>query len=179
MFGGDAATVKLFSFLGRYFWALGLIVSAYHYVLGMRALASKGPSDPRASPAAISLRRWFAVVGAVPWVVMGWAIIIGGVTNIWYFFRPQDHNPYVLAWFATLFILAVGFAFWVFLLEGAEKVVVLQPVEFKWYRSGFRGTTSGTVELTVGRVRLFAALGPIWIAAWTYLVTLMNTPVPK
>jgi hypothetical protein len=170
---------NFFSLVGRYFWALGLIATAYNYVVGMRGLASRGPSDPRASPAAISLRRWFAVAGALPWVVMGWAIVIGGVPNIWYFFRPQDRNPYVLVWFATLFILAFGFAFWVFLLEGAEKVVVLQPVEFKWYRSGLRGTTSGTVELTVGRVRLFAALGPIWIAAWTYLVTLMNAPVPK
>lgn len=110
---------------------------------------------------------------------MGWAILMGGVPNIWYFFRPQDRNPYVLVWFATLFILAFGFAFWVFLLEGAEKVVVLQPVEFKWYRTGFRGTKSGTVELTVGRVKLFAVIGPIWIAAWIWLVSSMDAPLPK
>jgi hypothetical protein len=171
--------MNLFNLIGRYFWALGLIVSMYHYVLGMRAVASKGPSDPRASPAAISLRRRFVVAGALPWVVMGWAILIGGVPNIWYFFRPQDRNPYVLAWFATLFILAFGFAFWVFLLEGAEKMVVLQPVEFRWYRAGFRGARSGTVELTVGRVKLFAAIGPIWIAAWIWLVSSMDAPLPK
>jgi len=110
---------------------------------------------------------------------MGWAILMGGVPNIWYFFRPQDRNPYVLVWFATLFILALGFAFWVFLLEGAEKVVVLQPFEFKWYWTGFRGTKSGTVELTVGRVKFFAAIGPIWIAAWIWLVSSMDAPLPK
>lgn len=170
---------NLFSFIGRYFWAVCLAICAYNYVLGMRTVGSRGPSDPSASPAAISLRRWFAVAGALPWVVMGWAIMIGGVPNIWYFFRPQDRNPYVLAWFATLFILAFGFAFWVFLLEGAEKVVVLQPVEFKWYRTGFRGTTSGTVELTVGRVKLFAAIGPIWIAGWIWLVSSIDAPLPK
>jgi hypothetical protein len=171
--------VNLFHLIGRYFWALGLCVTAYNYIVGMRTLPSRGLSDPRASPAAISLRRWLAVGSALPWVVMGWAIVIGGVPNIWYFFRPQDRNPYVLAWFATLIVLALGFAFWVFLLEGAEKVVVLQPVEFKWYRAGFRGTTSGTVKLTVGRVKLFAAIGPVWIAAWTWLVSAMDAPVPK
>ena len=125
------------------------------------------------------MRRGFAVAEALPWVVMGWAIVVGEVPNIWYFFRPQDRNPYVLAWFATLFILAIGFAFWVFFLEGAEKVVVFQPIEFKWYRTGFRGTTQVTVELTVGRVKLFAAVGPFWIAAWTWLVSFMDAPSPK
>ena len=85
----------------------------------------------------------------------------------------------MLAWFATLFILAIGFAFWVFFLEGAEKVAILQPFEFKWYRTGLRGTTQGTVELTEGRVKLFAAIGPIWIAAWTWLVSFMDATLPK
>jgi hypothetical protein len=171
--------VNLFHLIGRYFWALGLFFSAYHYVLGMRALASRSPSDPRASLAAVSLRRWFAVAGALPWVVMGWGIHVGGVPNVWYFLRPQDQNPYVLSWFGTIFAITLWFAFWVFFLEGAEKIVVLEPVEFKWYRAGFRGTTSGTVELTVSRVRLFAAIGPIWIAFCTYVFSVTNAPLPK
>jgi hypothetical protein len=171
--------LNLFHFLGRYFWALCICISAYHYVVGMRSLASRDAGDPRVSPAAIALRRWFAVAGALPWAAMGWAIVIGGVPNIWYFFRPQDRNPYVLTWFATVFAIAVYFAFWVFLLEGAQKVVVLQPFEIRWHRTGFRGNSQGTVELTVGRVKLFAAVGPIWIAAWIWLVSLMDAPLPK
>jgi hypothetical protein len=171
--------MNLFHILGRHFWLLCLSLTAYRYVFGMRSLASRDARDPRVSPAAIALRRWFAVASALPWVVMGWAIFIGGVPNIWYFFRPQDRNPYVLGWFATIFAGALYFAFWVFLLEGAEKVVVLQPVEIKWHRAGFRGTTRGTVELTVGRVKLFAAIGPIWIAAWIWLVSSMDAPLPK
>jgi hypothetical protein len=85
----------------------------------------------------------------------------------------------VLTWFATVFAIAVYFAFWVFLLEGAQKVVVLQPFEIRWHRTGFRGNSQGTVELTVGRVKLFAAVGPIWIAAWIWLVSLMDAPLPK
>lgn len=170
---------NLFNLVGRYFWAFGLCASVYQYVVGMRAVASRGPSDPRASLAAISLRRWFAVAGALPWIVMGWGILVGSVPNIWYFLRPQDRNAYVLTWFATLFVLAFGFAFWVFFLGGAEKVVVLQPFELKWHRRGFRGTMTGIVELTEGRVKLFAAIGPIWIAAWIWLISSMDAPLPK
>ena len=105
--------------------------------------------------------------------------MVGGVPNVWYFFRPQDRDPYVLTWFATLFVLALGLAFWVLLLGGAQKIVLFKPVDLKWYRTGFRGTTTGTVELTTTRVKLYAAAGPFWVAAWTWIVSLMDTPVPK
>jgi hypothetical protein len=172
-------SANLFILIGRYFWAICLAISAYQYVVGVRSLASKDRTDPRVSEAAIGLRRWIAVAMALPWVVMGWGILVGGVPNIWYFLRPQDRNPYVLAWFGSIFAITLYFAFWVFFLEGAQKVVVLQPLELKWYRSGFRGTTRGTVELTVGRVKLFAAIGPLWIAFCTYLMSLMDSAVPK
>jgi hypothetical protein len=99
--------MNLFNILGRYFWLVCLSISAYQYVVGMRSLASRDSTDPRASTEAIALRRWFLVVSDLPWVVMGWAILIGGVPNIWYFFRPQDQNPYVLTWFATLFLISL------------------------------------------------------------------------
>lgn len=171
--------MSFFSIVGRYFWLLCLIISAINYAVGMRSLASMGPSDPRASAAAVALRRWFVVVSDLPWIVMGWAILVGGVPNIWYFFRPQDRNPYVLVWFATVFAIFVWFAFWVFILAGAEKVALLQPVEFKWSRPGLRGATRGAIELTAGRVKLIAAIGPIWIEAWTYLVSSMDVTLPK
>jgi hypothetical protein len=112
---------NLFNILGRYFWLVCLSISAYQYVVGIRALASRNPTDPRASAEAIALRRWFLVVSDLPWIVMGWAILIGGVPNIWYFFRPQDQNPYVLTWFATLFLISFAFAFWVFFRGGARN----------------------------------------------------------
>jgi hypothetical protein len=174
-----SGTVNLFDFLGRYFWLLCIGISAYNYVAGMRSLGSKDPTDPRRSAEAIALRRWIAFSSGLPWVVMGWGIMVGGLPNIWYFFRPQDHNPFVLAWFAVLFLMAIYFAYWVFLQGGAEKVVLLQPVEVSWYRSTLRGTTRGTVTLTAGRVKLFAALGPVWFGVWIYLISLMDVQLPK
>jgi len=110
--------MNLFSFLGRYFWLACVAITAINYTRGIRSLPTKAPTDPRASAEAIALRRWFAIGQALPWAVMGWAIMLGGALNIWYFFRPQDRNPCVLAWFATVFGLALYFAYWVFFCGG-------------------------------------------------------------
>ena len=171
--------MDLFHFLGRYFWLLCLGITGYQYVVGMRSLSSKDPTDPRTSDEAIALRRSFAVSSLVPWIVMGVGIVVGGVPNIWYYFRPQDRNPFVLAWFVIVFLTASYFALWVFFRGGAQKVVHLQPFELNWYRTTLRGTTRGTVALTEGRVKLLAAIGPVWIAAWTWMVSLMDVPLPK
>lgn len=171
--------MNLFLFLGRYFWLVCLAMTAINYARGIRSLAVKGPSDPTASVEAIALRRWFAIASALPWVVMGWAIMLGGVPNFWYFFRPQDRNSYVLAWFATLFGLALYFAYWVFFCGGAEKVVRLQLFEVRWHRTTLRGAARGTFAITEGRVKFFAAIGPLWVALWIVLVSSMNAPLLK
>jgi hypothetical protein len=171
--------MDLFHTFGRYFWLLCLAIGGYQYFVGLRSLSSKDPADPRASAEAIALRRWVAVFSELPWLVMGVGIVIGGVPNIWNYFRPQDRNPFVLAWFVTVFLLAFYFAYWVFFRGGAQKVVLLQPFELNWYRTSLRGTTRGAIEFTEGRVKLLAAIGPFWVAAWTYFVSLGNVPLPK
>ena len=171
--------MDLFHFLGRYFWLLRLGFTGFQYFVGLRSLSSKDPADPRTSAEAIALRRWFTVFSELPWLVMGVGIVVGGVPNIWYYFRPQDRNPFVLAWFVSVFLLAFYFAYWVFFRGGAQKIGLLQPFELNWYRTSFRGTTRGTIALTEGRVKLFAAIGPLWIAAWTYFVSLSDVALPK
>jgi hypothetical protein len=163
--------VNLFAVISRYFWLVILGGAVYNYVVSARAIAERNPQDADICAAAISFRRWFAVGSIIPWVVMGVGILFGGVPNIWYYFRPQDRNPYVLAWFASLFIGALWFAYWVFILGGAEKAVALRLIEL----TGFRGP----IKLTANRVRFFALLGPIWIALWVYYAAYLNVNVPK
>lgn len=163
--------VDPFAIIGRYFWLLCLGITAFNYITQLRALASKDPGDPRLSAEAVALRRRFALILAVPWVVMGWGIVFGGVPNVWYYFRPQDRDPYVWTWFATLFFIALSFAYWVFFRGGAEKMVVMEPFPI--------GSTRANVTLTASRVKFFAVLGPPWIAVWVYLASLMDAHVPK
>jgi hypothetical protein len=163
--------VNLFAIIGRYFWLLCLAIVSFNYIVGQRKVAARDSADPRLSSEVISYRRLFAVASAVPWVVMGVGILLGGVPNIWYYFRPQDHDPFVLAWFGSLFIISISFAFWVFFLGGAEKVVAFRLIEVNGLR--------GPISLTVGRVKLLALLGSLWIALWVCYAASMNVPVPK
>jgi hypothetical protein len=163
--------VNPFDLTGRYFWLLGLIATGYSYFSGNRAVADLDLSDPRRSEEARALRFQFAAWSALPWVVMGVGEMVGGVPSIWYYFRPQDGDPYVLTWFASLFLESLVFAFWIFSRGGAEKMIELQPLNFNSRR--------GTFKLTVRSAKLFAALGPFWIALWTALAVFMNVPIAR
>jgi hypothetical protein len=161
--------VDLFTAITRYFWAICLAVSATNYIVGSRAAASFCTDDPRSSDEAKSLRRWFGVASTIPWVVMGVGEIIGRVPNISYYFRPRDCNPYVWTWYGSIFLLAVIFAYWVYFRGGAEKTVDLELIQFF--------SRNRTFALTSGRVKLFAALGPVWIAACIAVAASINEPV--
>jgi hypothetical protein len=134
--------------------------------VGERAAAGSGAMSLGTSDEAKVLRRRFAVVAALPWVVMGIGMVLGGVPNVWYYFRPQDQNPYVWAWFGTVFLVAIAFAWWIFFRDGAAKIISYQILTTFSPRSNWMHT--------VGRIKFFAALGPIWIVLWTAIIASMN-----
>jgi hypothetical protein len=139
----------------RYFWLACLAVCFFNFLMDERAAASVDPHGAGNSDEAKKLRRRVWMVSSVPWVVMGIGSVIGGVPDVWHYLRPQGRNPYVIAWFASLLVVAVTAACWVLLRGGAEKIVA-----YKLIRS--RGLT-----LKIGRIKLFAALAPVWILLWT------------
>lgn len=163
--------MTLFDILGRYFWLIALVFGALSYLAAARSVESFDDGDPRATSEAKSLRLWFAMVSTTPWLVMGVGILFGGVPNVWSYFRPQDGNPYVLAWFVTIFLIALVHLYWVFFRGGAEKTVALQPFSMR--------STLGDITLTPGRVKLFAAIGPFWVLLWVVMAVFMDAHIPK
>ncbi|MFL9872951.1 hypothetical protein [Paraburkholderia megapolitana] len=154
--------MNLFDILAHYFWLLCLAISGFNYFVGERAVARSGAGSLEGSEEAKVLRRRFAIVAALPWVVMGVGMTLGGVPDVWYYFRPQDQNPYVWAWFGSVFLIAFAFAWWVFFRDGAAKIISSKA---------FGTLSPGSNWMhTVGRVKFFAALGPIWIAVWIAIV---------
>ena len=156
-------SIDLFHLLGRYFWLVCRRITAYQY-FWMRDAKLEHPGDPNPGADAISLRRRLFAVSDLPWIVMGWGILVdeyltSGISS------GLAIKPVCAGVVWDIVAVTVFFAFWVFFLGGAQKMVVLKPVEIRWHRTGFRGTTSGIIELTVGRVKLFAAIGPVGIKA--------------
>lgn len=66
-----------------------------------------------------SLLLWLTV----PWVVMGVGLTSGNVSNIADYFYPRTGNLFVIAWWASLWILILIFSVWLWFQSGAEKLI--------------------------------------------------------
>ena len=106
----------------------------------------------------------------IPWVVMGWGHLAGNVPTLGHYFRPQDANPYVIAWLGSIFLLSILYALWVFLADGARKMQ-----EFGSLVSAGRSRK----PMSRARIKLGAALWPVFVVVWTYLAAAMDALVPR
>ena len=152
-----------FQLFARYFWAIAIGMSLINYAIGRRRLVSEsGLSEIRRNDAQ-SLFGRLCLFSNVPWLVMGWGVLFGGVPSVFSYFRPQDHNPYVTYWYGSLLLLAVVGALWVLLGNGARRIRELQQLGV----FGARQKNSATSEWAI---KLLAALGPVFVLFWIYWV---------
>jgi hypothetical protein len=59
----------------------------------------------------------------LPWVIMGMGLISGNVSDISDYFYPRTGNPFVITWWASLWILILLFSVWIWFQDGAEKLI--------------------------------------------------------
>jgi len=160
---------SLFTIVSEYFWLVALGFAAFNYARARRSIATSVPSD-RAMDALTLLKR-FAVIGNLPWVVMAIGKILGVTPTIWSYFRPQDGNPFVVAWFAIAFAITCIYAYWVLFAGGAEKVRDLQPLAAVG--------RIGAQQQSLRQIKFYAGVGPFFFIAWAILVMSMNVPLVK
>jgi hypothetical protein len=154
-----------FPFVFQHFWLIAIIVhsiNAAMYWLRCRPIVAARPelADP-----VMKLFVGFYVLGYAPWLVMGAGICFGGLSNCLSFFRPGDGNPFVLAFFATIFMIQILGLYWVVFRDGAEWIAQLPSV--------FRGQTANPF-LT----RLFACLGFVAFIMMFIVLCFLDLPVP-
>jgi hypothetical protein len=161
-----------FGLITEYFWLIALGIGAFNYRMARGPVVSSESSGPlgEAGEREIYLKR-FALVGNLPWLVMGLGKILGYTATIWYYFRPQDGNPFVIAWLAVVLIVTCTYAWWVLFAGGAQKVRDLNLMTVLGQR---RSRTRSLFS-----IKLFAALGPLFFMVWLYLVVSMNVSLPK
>jgi hypothetical protein len=115
--------IGIFEILFHHGWVMFVAVTVVNALI----LSARSRSQIRARPELAAgyrrLLRWFLFWGNLPWLVLGYGIEVGGVPNIFYYFRPRDGNPFVLAWFGTIFGEWILGFWWLFLRHGAEFLV--------------------------------------------------------
>jgi hypothetical protein len=162
----------LFDLVGRYFWLICLAISGYqYYMLDRGAEPEMQAQRPDRDAEATRYKRLFIGASTLPWLVMGVGQLTGSTSSVWEYFRPQDMNPFVLAFVGSVFLLSTGLLYWVFSMEGSRKAVELQLMQAHGL--------FGSKPLTERQVKLFAAVGPIFVILWIVMCIYMDAPPPK
>ena len=154
--------------LVEYFWVLALGTTILNYNHGRRSRRLPA-SEIEAQEADRYLVRGLVPM-ALPWVVMGIGQLTGSTPTVLHYFRPQDGNPFVIAWVALMFAVSYLFAGWVFFAGGAEKVRNLNLLSV----AGFSGQKPPTLQA----VRAIAAIGIIIPPVWLLLVLTADAASP-
>jgi len=157
-----------FRLISEYFWIVALAFAAFNYWKSDRDTTRTVAPD-KAREARIYLRN-FAFAGALPWLIMGAGQITGATPTVWHYFRPQDRNVFVIGSLATIFALSCYFAWWVFVANGAKKIVEFNLVAALGQH--------GAKPPSEGMVKVFAALGVLIFPIWVYMAVSMNAPLP-
>jgi hypothetical protein len=106
----------------KHFWFLAVIVSVINWYIKKRAAQKYIKENPQLKEGYAILLRGYLIWPTIPWIVMGIGCTVGGVPSMMYYFRPQDANPYVLAWYGSWFVLLVLFGYWLFFKNGVETL---------------------------------------------------------
>jgi hypothetical protein len=155
----------MFDFVNKYFWAIAAGVTLVNF----RRRTASPSSQPYGSSSSDDdvLYRRARVAMVAPWVVMGIGIIFGGVPGVQNYFRPQDLNPYVWAWYCCVFILSCVFAYWVILRDGARRAIELQLI---------RNRSGRPVQMSERQLKVYAASGPFLVVLWICFAWYLNVP---
>ena len=108
--------------ISEYFWLIAIIVTGINWVMFRKRAQKHIDENPELKRGYEALFRGYLLWMNIPWVIMGIGCTVGGVPSVWHYFRPRDGNPYVLAWFASVFLLWVFGTFWLLFREGAETL---------------------------------------------------------
>lgn len=113
----------MFEIISRHFWAVAILVTSINVAILKARSARHIRANPELAEGYAILLRGYLIWMNIPWIVMGVGCTVGGVPTVWHYFRPRDGNPYVLAWFASVFIVWIAVTCWIIFRGGAELLV--------------------------------------------------------
>ncbi|MBN1907548.1 MAG: hypothetical protein JW927_20880 [Deltaproteobacteria bacterium] len=156
--------MNLFGLLSKHFWILFIVVTFANAIIMKIRTRKHIERDPSLKVGYDIIFKGFLIWGNIPWVVMGAGILTGRVPTIWHYFKPQDGNPYIIAFFISIFIVWLLGTYWLFVKNGADLLVSHPGI----FRSDFSSST---------KVKLFWVLSLIGGIAAVIMIFSMNLPI--
>lgn len=107
----------------NYFWLVAIGFNGLNAVIFWVKAQRYTQQNPELRPGYIRLIRAFFLGMSVPWVVMGVGLAIGSVSNIADYLDPRAGNPFVIAWWVSIWVLLLSFGYWIWFQSGAEQLI--------------------------------------------------------
>ena len=117
MFALDVSAV-----VSQYFWLLGIAVTCANGLIWWRRALAQIALNPDREAGYRRLIIGSVIGGGIPWIVMGFGIVFGGVRDAFMYFSVRN-GPYVIAWYITIVVLWVLSAVWLFFMRGVEQLI--------------------------------------------------------
>lgn len=112
------------SLLFRHFWVVAIGINVFNSWIVWRRVQKHIRENPDLAPGYRKIVNGYAFWSSIPWLIMGIGILEGGIPHLFYFFRPADGNPYVLAYWAAMFLIyGVAAGYWLFRRDGIEMLI--------------------------------------------------------
>jgi hypothetical protein len=115
--------MRLFTIISKWFWLFFIVVSFINAVIFQLRAKEQTRRRPELAEGYHKIIRGFITWGNLPWIIMGVGIMLGGVPGIFEYFRPADGNPYVIAFYGSVFFVWILGTYWIFIKKGAEMLV--------------------------------------------------------
>ena len=106
----------------KHFWIMFVVFTLLWAWWGLGSVQHRIRKQPELEEGYRRLFKGFAFWANTPWLIMGGLILSGKVRSITDFLHPNLENPYLLFWFASLFVLLFLMLYWVYFMKGAETL---------------------------------------------------------
>lgn len=155
----------MFELMSREFWLVAFAIAAAGYSAAQKRARSEAVD--RRPPIMMQAAVMKAVAGS--WLVMGIGRVSGRAPTVWHYLRPQDANPFVLLYFATLFLLSLSGCVW--LLRNPRALDMLQ---YQCDEAGWTGRRLNRTDVSV-----LALAVPVTVALATAILMLADVEIPS
>ena len=109
--------------LFKHFWIAFILVTLANGAIWWFRGRPHRERDPALTDGYRSLVRGLITWGNVPWLIMGAGILFGGVPSISHFFNLKSSNPFIIAFYMSIFLIWLAGTYWIFARGGAEQLV--------------------------------------------------------
>ena len=106
----------------QHFWIVAIVVTCANAAYYKHRSKYYIEANPDLAEGYSKLIKGYLFWFNIPWVVMVIGCTIGGIPSVFQYFNPQDGDPYVLAWFGSVFLIWMLGTYWLLFMNGAEAL---------------------------------------------------------